>query len=49
MFETGVEMGFKLQAHDVFEMRVIDVCVDSKESFKDGFYERLEIVGEGNA
>ena len=48
MFETCIEMGFKLQTHDVFEMRVINMCVDSKESFKDGFYKRLEIVGEGD-
>ena len=49
MFETCIEMGFKLQAHDVFEMGVIDMCIDSKESFKDGFYKRLEVVGEGDA
>ena len=49
VLEACIEMGFELQAHDVFEVRVVDVCVDSKESFKDGFYKRLEVVGEGDA
>lgn len=47
MLETGVEVGLFSEGDYLVEMAVIDVRVDSEESFVDGFYEGHEFFGEG--
>ena len=49
MLEASVEMGLGRQEHYVLEVRVVDVGVDSEQTFEDDFDDGFEVSGEGNA
>ena len=46
MFEASVQVCLSRQQHDVLEMRVIDVCVHSEESFEDDLDDVDKVLGE---
>jgi hypothetical protein len=39
-------MVFQAQTHDVLEMAVVNVCVDSEKSFEYDFYNLHEVLGK---
>ena len=44
MLETCVQMCFSTQEHDVLEMGVIDMCINSKKSLEDDLNDVHEIL-----
>jgi hypothetical protein len=42
MLEACVQMVFKPKGHDMLKVRVVDVCINSEESFEDDFDNRKE-------
>ena len=48
MLEASVEMCLCRQKHNVLEMGVIDVCVDSEQSLEDDLDDCLEVAREGD-
>ena len=46
VFEAGIEMSFSRQKHDVLEMRVIYMCIDAEQSFKDDLDDCLKVPRE---
>ena len=48
MLEASVEMCLCRQKHNVLEMGVIDVCVDSKKSLEDDLDDCLEVARKGD-
>jgi len=48
VFEAGVKMSLFSQGHNLVEMRVVDMRVDSKQSLEDIFNDLLEVPGERN-
>lgn len=48
VLEAGVEMRFLSKRNDLVEVGVVYMCVYSKQSFKDVFYDLLEVLREGH-
>ena len=46
VFETGIEMSFRREKHNVLEMSVIYMCIDSEKSFKYDLYDCLKVPRE---
>ena len=46
VFEAGVEMSFRREKHNVLEMSVIYMCIDSEKSFKYDLDDCFEIPRE---
>ncbi len=49
MFEASVQVILAAEHYDVREVRIVDVCVDSEESFKDNFNNLCKIFRKANA
>ena len=49
MLEAGVEMGLSAQQHDVLEMRVVDVRINSEQALENDLDDCLKVSGEWNA
>jgi hypothetical protein len=48
MFETSVKMVFSTQTHNMLEMGVIDVSINSEQSFEDNLNHIREVSRERN-
>jgi hypothetical protein len=48
MFETGVQMVFQAQTHDMLKVTVINMCVDPEEPFKNDLDDLHEILRKGD-
>ena len=49
MLETGVQMGFGREQHNVLEVRVVNMGVNSEESLEDNLDDCFEVAREGHA
>ena len=47
MLETGVQMGLSAKKHDVLEVGVVNVSINSKQTLEDHFDNVLKVLGEG--
>lgn len=49
VFEAGVEMRLSGEEHDVLEVRVVDMCVDTEQTLKDHLDDCLEVAWKGHS
>jgi hypothetical protein len=48
MLETGVQVSLRRQKHDVLEMRVVDMRIDTEQALEDNLNDVQEIFREGH-
>ena len=48
VLEAGVKMCLSWQKHDMLEMSMVDVSIDSEQALEDNFYDVHEILWEWN-
>lgn len=48
VLEAGVEVGFLSEAHDLFKVAVINMCIDPEETLEESFDDLDKAFGEGD-
>ena len=49
MFETGIQVSFSREKHDMLEVSMVDMGIYSEQPLEDDFDDVHEVLGEGHS